>query len=211
MSLAHARSVANRRADAAWIEEASRALALLADHPVRVAFLRRALGEVLAYAKQDESVLLEALASPAQVQPLLRVLDDAESTASARWTRARDAGRQALLTLLDGEGGVLTPEAVAERLSRTRQAVHQRQRKGQLLAVPGVRGAVYPVWQFTEDGVLPGIPEVLEALGSTPPAMAVQFFLTGRDTLGGERPLDVLRAGRVDDVRHAAAEFSAER
>ncbi|MES2642103.1 MAG: hypothetical protein V4850_21645 [Myxococcota bacterium] len=210
MSLAHARSSTSRRSDA-WIEETSRSLTSLANDPVRVAFLRRALGELLAFAKQDESVLLEALATPTQVSPMLRALDEQEFTASARWTRARDAGRQALLALLDAEGGVLTPEQVSERLSRTRQAVHQRQRKGQLLAVPGVRGAVYPVWQFTDDGVLPGFPDVLEALGETPPAMAVQFFLTGRDALGGERPLEALRAGRVTDVRRAAGAFSSER
>lgn len=210
MSLAHVRSV-SRRSDDAWIEEATRSLVSLADHPVRVAFLRRALGEVLAFARQDESVLLEALATPAQVAPMLRNVDAVDTSASERWTRARDNGRQALLALLEGEGGVLTPEQAAERLDRTRQAVHQRQRKGQLLAVPGVRGAVYPIWQFTEDGVLAGFPDVLEALADTPPAMVVQFFLTGRDSLGGERPLDALRAGRVEEARQAATAFAADR
>lgn len=209
--LSPARGTTSHRTDVTWIEETSRSLTSLADDPVRVAFLRRALAEVLAFAKQDQSVLLEALARPAQMSPLLRPFDEPEAATSARWARARDAGRQALFALLEAEGGVLTPEQVSERLNRTRQAVHQRQRKGQLLAVPGVRGAVYPVWQFTDDEVVPGFSEVLEALGDTPPAMAVQFFLTGRDTLGGERPLDALRAGRVAEVRGAAAEFTAER
>lgn len=207
MSLARAvRPKPSRPAEAEWVEEAARSLVDLSDNPVRIAFLRRALGEVIALARQDEATLLEALATPGQVVPLLR---EREEPASARWARARDDGRRKLVALLETEGGVLTPEQVAERLKRTRQAVHQRQKKGQLLAVPGVRGAVYPAWQFDGDGMLAGFEDTLAALGDTPPAMAVQFFLTGRESLDGASPLDCLRAGRVDDTIRAAFAFAA--
>jgi hypothetical protein len=208
--MSRARSVKPRPSNA-WIDDTSRSLATFADDPVRVAFLRRALGEVLAFAQQDESVLLEALSTPAQMAPRLRELVGDATPPAARWTRAREAGQHALLALLDTAGGTLTPEQVAARLGRSRQAVHQRLRNGQLLAVPGARGAAYPVWQFTESGVLPGFPEALGALGDTPPVVAVQFFLSGRDSLGGETPLDALRAGHHADVARAAEAFAAER
>jgi hypothetical protein len=199
-----------READTAWIEDTHRALSELADEPVRATFLRRAISEVLSFAQQDRALLLEALASPAPVAPLLRsTTTPAVDTTSVRWARARQSGREAWMKLLEAEGGTLTSEQVAERLGRSRQAVHQRQRKGQLLAVAGPRGVLYPVWQFSGGSVLEGLADILEALGDTPAPMAVQFFLTGRGALEGDRPLDALRAGRVDDVKRAAAEFAA--
>jgi hypothetical protein len=197
----------------AWIEDTRRSLVALADQPVRVAFVRRAIAEALAYAEQEEDVLLEALASPAPANPLLRAEADPGPgpRGHARWAEAVERGRFAFRALLEAEGGTLPAEEAAARLGLSRQAVYLRQKKGKLLAVAGERGAVYPAFQFGERGTLPGLEPVLDALAGVAPAMAVQFFLSAQDVLGGERPLDALRAGRVERVRDAAVEFGSER
>jgi hypothetical protein len=174
-----------------WIEQVGRSLSALTGTAVRYSFLRRALGEVLAYAEQDESVLLELLSSPSQLLPHPR---------PARWA----AVTPAVLALLDEEGGGLGAAEVASRLGLSRQAVYLRRRAGRLLAVPGPRGEVFPAWQIVDGETLPGLERVLEVLDGVPAAQALQFFLSPLDELDGARPVDLLRAGRVEEVRRVA-------
>jgi len=97
---------------------------------------------------------------------------------------ALERGREARKELLAAEGGVMSSSAVAEHLGISRQAVDKRRRSGRLLAVTaGKRGYVYPAWQFTEDGVLPGFEEVLADLSDHDPMMHVIFFLGEADNM----------------------------
>lgn len=196
-----------------WIEATRRSLVALSDQPVRAAFLRRAIGEVLVYAQQDDEVLLEVLSSPAPLHPLFRPEDEVTNAVKERprWAAALKKGREGFDTLLEAEGGTLSVDDVATRLATSRQTVYQRLRKGRLLAVPGRRGVVFPAWQFVEGEVISGLDVVLGEMEGVAPGMVVQFFLSAQDRLGGQRPLDALRAGKVDLVQAAATEFTAEK
>ena len=126
---------------------------------------------------------------------------DPLATASAR-------GQLLRAQLLQAEGGTLTATEVARRLGLTRQAVEQQRRGGQLLALPsGRRGYAYPAWQFTPDGVLPGLVDTLADLQVRSPWMRAAFFLGRNVYLDGASPLAELQRGRVAAVRRAARAY----
>jgi hypothetical protein len=115
-------------------------------------------------------------------------------------------GREVRKELLAAEGGVLSGAQVADLLNLTRQAVDKRRRAGRLLGLStGRRGLVYPAWQFTEGGVLPGWEEVLGDLLDHDPWMQLVFMLTPDMWLDEETPLAELRRGQIDRVRRAAS------
>ena len=115
--------------------------------------------------------------------------------------------------LKEEEGGsVSAEEARAFMGGITKQAVLDRYKKGRLLGWRETRqNAVrFPVWQFTPQGVLPGLEDVIAILRRSPSVNdwgLVLFFLNKREALGGERPLDVLRRGDVKAVTAAAEDY----
>lgn len=106
--------------------------------------------------------------------------------------------------LLETEGGVIGPTEVGKLLGISRQAVGQRRSTGKLLGVSSAGGFVYPIWQFTDGETVEGFEEVLAALAEHDAWMKVVFFLNHNQALGGQRPLDELRRGRVEPVLRAA-------
>jgi Protein of unknown function (DUF2384) len=110
-------------------------------------------------------------------------------------------------------GGALTAPQAAELLGVSRQTPLNRVRDNTLLAVLD-RGAYrFPVWQFDsqgEDGVLPGLPDVLDALEPQQPFAKVVWLRRPNPTLEGREPLDLLRDRELEpviDAAHAAAEL----
>jgi hypothetical protein len=106
--------------------------------------------------------------------------------------------------LLDG---ALTAPQAAELLGVSRQTPLNRVRDNTLLAVLE-RGAYrFPVWQFDprgEDGVLPGLPDVLKALEPQQPFAKLVWLRRPNPTLEGREPLDLLRDRDIDPVVGAA-------
>lgn len=113
-------------------------------------------------------------------------------------------------TLKNEEGGSLSAEEARRFLGGiAKSMVLERHKKGKLLGWRETRqNAVrFPVWQFTSEGVLPGLDEVLAILRASPAVDdwgAILFFLNRRASLNQERPLDVLRRGDVEAVKRAA-------
>ncbi|HMM41273.1 MAG TPA: hypothetical protein PKA95_05180 [Thermomicrobiales bacterium] len=176
----------------------------------RQAFVARALRAVTDIAeKTDEDALVEATAAPSDYDVLLQVLSQpgvrAELQDPLALAKLRGLARRE--HLLAAEGGVLTVEDVAGLLRITRQAVEKRRRAGTLIGLAtGRRGYAYPAWQFdARTGVLAGLVDVLKALGDHDPWMQAIFMLDSNDRLGGDRPLDAVRAGRIAEVVDAAA------
>lgn len=120
-------------------------------------------------------------------------------------TLARLRGQQARMALLSRDGGTYSAPEVALVLGISRQAVNKRRQAGQLLALRlGRHGFAYPVWQFTDDDVLPGLAQVLARLADHDPWMQARFFVSANPRLGGDRPLDQIRRGNVQPVLTAA-------
>jgi hypothetical protein len=104
------------------------------------------------------------------------------------------------------EGGSLSAEELANALGRTRQGIDYLRREGSILAWRTTQGKWrYPAWQLTDQGgLLPGVGESLKALNTRSEWEPMIFFLSPRESLGGNRPLDLLRAGRIRDAIAAA-------
>jgi len=111
------------------------------------------------------------------------------------------------------EGGSVSSEEAAHLLGISKTAVLKRHQAGRLLGWRGERqGAVrFPVWQFDEGRVLPGLQEVLEILNRDQRLDdwgKVLFFLHTSSRLGGRRPLDLLRDKRLREVIMAAETYA---
>lgn len=182
------------------------------DEPLHSAFLARATKALAEVNRQlTEEGLREAASASSDVGSLVAALMASDLDADevdAELNRARLRGIQARRELLEAEGGPLGVSEVATILDVSRQAVHQRRKRGNLLAVEtGRHGYRYPAWQFAEGGTIDGLERALDALEDHDPWMTLRFFLGADPRLDGDRPLDRLRAGDVDAVLEAADRY----
>ncbi|ODU23005.1 MAG: hypothetical protein ABS87_00060 [Sphingomonas sp. SCN 67-18] len=105
--------------------------------------------------------------------------------------------------MLRVEGGVLSPDEFA---CRARLKVAELDEEPLLwLDIDGER--VYPAFQIAGDGLLPGIGAVVEAFAIEEAWMRVNFMLTSDARLGGKRPVDALREGRISEVIEASQAY----
>jgi hypothetical protein len=89
-----------------------------------------------------------------------------------------------------------------------RQAVDQRVQKGSLIAVTGDGNKrVYPVFQFHNGRVLPGLSEVLAALPATHEWALVNFFVNA-DYCDDRSPVEMLRQSDIESALSAARDFA---
>ncbi len=196
----------------AQLEQATHKVELLAHGPLELFATRalRAIASLLTFAKESE--LSAAAAAETDIDVLVRAL---ESNSLATALKARDPLAPARLRglkrrgeLLRAEGGMMTAAVVAKLLRLTRQAVDNRRRAGQLIALQvGRRGYLYPAWQFTDRGVLEGLAEVLSALKVHSDWSRLIFFLNRNLRTEGRTPLRVLRSGDRASVLRAAGAY----
>jgi hypothetical protein len=129
--------------------------------------------------------------------------------------------------------GLFSPEAAAERIVAEMQAaeggawpdaefrrkfhlssavLHRRRKEHRIVYWRDARnGFHYPKWQFTETGApLPGIQDILQTFQSQDEWRIMRYFLGPRKQLDGQRPLDLLKAGRLDKVLAHAQTHAAE-
>jgi nucleoid DNA-binding protein len=106
---------------------------------------------------------------------------------------------------LKESGGSYTLQDVEALLGISRQAINQKVQNDALVAVPGPHGERrYPVIQFTEDGTLPGLQNVLKSLPSANGWFRLNFLIRPDARLGGRRPIDLLKESKIDPVVAAA-------
>jgi hypothetical protein len=89
------------------------------------------------------------------------------AAARAALKRAYERGEVAAADLLAGPD-MLSSDAMAQRLGISREAVHQKRRRGELLGIEGAkRGVRFPAWQLDADGMpLPALRDLHDALGA---------------------------------------------
>lgn len=128
--------------------------------------------------------------------------------------RAHVRGLGARQQLAEAEGGSWSSEDVARLLQISKTAVLKRLAAGRLLAwrEERLQAARFPRWQFDEHGhVLDGLEKVLEVLNQDERLDAwgkILFFLQEKPSLGGRRPLDLLREGKLKEVSLAAQAYA---
>ncbi|WP_245286598.1 hypothetical protein [Bradyrhizobium sp. ARR65] len=94
----------------------------------------------------------------------------------------------------------------------SRQAVDKRLQEGSLLAVPGPSNhRSFPTLQFNADGtVVEGLKSVREALPTDNPWTMLNFLAQPDDRLGGRKPIDLLKEGKVELVVEAARRMAQQ-
>lgn len=113
--------------------------------------------------------------------------------------------------LLETEGRALKVEEVASLLGITRQAVDKRRKKNKLIGVyTGRRGYLYPVWQFSENGIIPNLELILDELKNFDPWMIIIFMLTPNILLNNKTPLQQLHNGNLEQLILAAKSFGEQ-
>lgn len=135
------------------------------------------------------------------------------STRREKLDLAMARGVLARQELMDEEGGSLSSEAVSGLLDISKQAVMKRLKAGTLLAwrEERLKAARFPRWQLDSHGrVLPGFEKVLGILNQDERLdvwAKMLFFLQEKPSLGGKRPLDLLREKKLDQVRLSAQAY----
>ena len=180
--------------------------------PIKSAVLVRALNNITHVVELlDKESLENIVSAPSNLDVLMSLFEESILLESKRpfhhdpLRTLRLKGFHAKNELLKKEGGVITSSQVAELLGISRQAVDKRRRQGKLLAVsPGKRGYLYPVWQFSETGMLQGFEEVMNILEHYDPWMRMIFMLNANHSLDNSSPLEQLRQGHQDKVFRAA-------
>lgn len=189
----------------------SRALA-----PLRAAFVARATQAAESWSRSlSGRDLALAVAEPRNELVVLHALQRAEAWAGVLdhnpLAAAKARGIEKQRDLLAAEGGAVGVDELASALRISRQAVDKRRRAGKLLALPrGGHRWVFPGWQVARGRTVPGLEEVLSALGGRDPWSQLIFFLTPDRPLGNRSPLQVLRAGDRAAVVRAAERYGEQ-
>lgn len=138
----------------------------------------------------------------------------ARETRQDKFALAVARGMEARQKLAEAEGGSLSSDEVARLLRISKTAVLKRLEAGRLLAwrEERLQAARFPRWQFDEHGqVLAHLEDVLECLNQDQGLDAwgkILFFVQTKTGLGGKRPLDLLRQGKVKQVCQAAQAYA---
>jgi len=180
-------------------------------------FLKRSVKmlERVSFAASSDA-LKAALSSPTDVGGVASLLSDVapldvDFPSVDPLAEAMARGAAIKQELLSSAGGGLTSSQVARALGITRQAVDKRRIRRALLAVPSGSGDyVYPACQFTEVGVIPGIPDVLQAFQVGNPWTQLSALLASTPALGGKTILEALQLGAAEEAIAIAASFGEQ-
>jgi hypothetical protein len=177
--------------------------------PLVKTLMVRAISAVLRFSELSEDSVVNATSAPTDLAVLLRALSSGEilddlmivEPLAPAFIRGIEAKRK----LIEEHGGTLSAERAAEILNITRQAVDKRRRNGKLIGLSmGRHGYRFPIWQFTESGVLPGLEDVLAVLAPHDEWMQAAFFLGKSPRLDGRTPIETLKHGKLERVLDAA-------
>ena len=179
----------------AFVLRTGRALARIAERMPRD-HLVAAVG-----APTDTDVLFNSLRDVAAIGA--EILPDKPDPLMEAFLRGAEMKRE----MLKAEGGALSAQQLADHLGITPQGLGRKRERNHVFWLDIGDGYVYPAFQIGKSGLLRGIREVLDAFTIDDPWMRVHFMLTGDARLDGERPIDLLRLGKIAEVVTAATAY----
>jgi hypothetical protein len=190
----------------------------LGDPSTRAEFLERAIEAVDRIAQSvDDRDLRKALNDDTD-REVLAALGLTQTGTPSKYAAATDPlaaararGEQAKRDLLAVQGDLLSTADVATRLGCDLADVEARRRRGLLIALPDVHGSRgFPAWQFKDDGLLPGLEDVLGSIGVRSPWSQAAFFFSGDIRLDWRTPLEMLLRGEIEAVTRAASAYGEQ-
>jgi len=181
------------------------------------AFLQRSVKMLERVSSSASAETLQsALSSPTDVGGVASLLSDlaplaVDLSSVDPLVEAMAQGAAIKRELLTSGGGGLSSSQVASALGITRQAVDKRRGRRALLAVPNGSGEyVYPACQFSADGVIPGIEDVLRAFRIRSPWTQLSVLLAPAPALAGKTIVEALKSGTVERAVAIAASFGEQ-
>jgi hypothetical protein len=120
------------------------------------------------------------------------------------------AGEVRKAELIRMAGGLYMPSYAATILAISEQVVEERRKAGELIAVETGEGYRYPACQFTPDGQVTGLSEVLTVMPIRHDWMRLEWLLVPDEALEGLSPLEALRVGRLEDVLDIARDHEGQ-
>jgi hypothetical protein len=147
--------------------------------------------------------VVEAEAAPNLLAEAVGVAESAYAPSARALALLR--GKEISEKDLKESGGAFTLQHVETLLGISRQAIDKKVQDDALLAIPGPHGRRrYPAVQFTNDGTVPGLQNVLKSLPSANGWFRLNFLVTPDAHLAGQRPIDVLKENDIEPVLTAA-------
>jgi hypothetical protein len=128
---------------------------------------------------------------------------EADALDAAR-AASRRRGQDKAANILKGDD-MLTARDFGSLIGASHETVNVRRQRGEILGLQGATRVVrYPSWQVTDEGtIVPGLARLSEVLGGQPWTV-YRFLRTAHAELDGRTALDVLKAGRQEDVLKVA-------
>ncbi len=200
------------------LEDAFKSMAVLwqSDDFVRRALITRIMRAVThALSDAGEANLQHALEAPTDTGSLARLLSMGADLEDA--VRELDPMAAAIIRgadmkqdLLRQAGGALETSDVADLLGISKQAVVKRVQSGALLAIPSASGHLrFPAFQFSAEGTIDGLKQVLTAFNVDSPWTRLAVLLDTDEAVGDRRLIDALRAGELQGVLDVVRAFGA--
>ncbi len=158
-------------------------------------------------------IVLDSLTEQLDLEPAPKQQETVDAVAAAFTPDARARallrGREIIEQDLRDAGGAYSMEEAQALLGHvSRQTVHKKIARGELLSLAGPgRRRVFPTFQFSKEGLMPGLLQVSKAFPSRSGWALLNFLINPDDRLQGKKPIDVLRTGDVDRVVDSARRF----
>ena len=121
-----------------------------------------------------------------------------------RIKQRKEQGTQALIR----KSALLQPTPFCERMSWTKQALSKALSSNRVFFVEEEGTRYYPAFYADRAYERRHLEAVTKLLGDIPGSAKLQFFMTGKGSLGGMTPLDALKAGKLAAVKTAAEGFA---
>jgi len=144
----------------------------------------------------DDGSLMQLLCS-IQMEQKTRASDH-----EMRKVHRRRENLEAFYKSLQELGGILKVNDVADMLGITRQAVHVRVKKNQLIAFKQNADYIFPVFQFTDNGLMPGFKEIMSAFDANTHPLLRLGVLKAPLQLGegvSKTPIQIMQDGAKPD------------
>ena len=131
-------------------------------------------------------------------------MDSSLSSREKRKISRRVAARVSFIGKLSEFGGLYKVKSAGEVLGVSRQTVNNHIKTGKLIAIKQGNDYLIPGFQFSEEGKIPHLEEILKILGDASPEAKCTFFLNPIKMKDGTEslPYEVLKEGaEYEDLR----------
>lgn len=138
-------------------------------------------------------------------------MSNTENVESESRKQSRQRAREKFRALIAEVGGTLSENQAAARLGISIEDLQQRTSQGTVISIIENDVIQYPVFQFSENGLVDGLRDVLDRLGTDGVIPRCRFLLCHDEDLKGLMRIDALKDPELKPyVLRAAEQFGEQ-